>query len=406
MLSEVFNSIFSTATPVLVNGGDSTWWFGEKTKPTVINYKASLKLSAVYNAVDQISNDIAKIPFSVYQKSENQRNRITSHPVDVILHEGPNGFITSFMDRKAGAISLLLRGNALWQIITNNAGKIIGLDFIHWDQVKKLEKVDRDTIRYTLIDGTVLLSSEVVHLKWFSFDGILGVSVITYAATQMGLATNTLNYSAKLFNNRGLQKGVIETEQPIASTVGEDGKTTKQRLKESFSAALSDESVNQVAVLDLGMKYKPIAITPQEAQIVEMSRFNIEDIARWFNIAPHKIKSLQQSTNNNIEQQSLDHVSDTIQPLVTNWEQEYAKKLLTRIEKAAGYYIKANMNAILRSDIKSRGEFFSKMFSIGAITANEIRNLEDLPQLEGLDDPFVMVNMQKVKNIDKILNDE
>jgi HK97 family phage portal protein len=299
-----------------------------------------------------------------------------------------------------------LRGNALWYIVTNNAGKIIGLDFINWDLVKKLEKVDRDTIRYTLIDGTVLLSSEVVHLKWFSFDGILGVSVITYAATQMGMATDTLNYSAKLFNNRGLQKGVIETEQPIASTIGEDGKTTKQRLKESFSNALSDESVNQVAVLDLGMKYKPITITPQEAQIVEMSRFNIEDIARWFNIAPHKIKSLQQSTNNNIEQQSLDHVSDTIQPLVTNWEQEYAKKLLSKLEKTSGYYIKANINAILRSDIKSRGEFFSKMFSIGVMTGNEIRNLEDFPEREGLDDPFVMGNMQKVKNIDKILDNE
>jgi phage portal protein BeeE len=98
MLSETFNMIFAQPPASSVGSGDSTWWFGEKSKPTVINYKASLKLSAVYNAVDQISNDIAKIPFSVYQKIENQRNRITSHPVDIILHEGPNGFITSFMD--------------------------------------------------------------------------------------------------------------------------------------------------------------------------------------------------------------------------------------------------------------------------------------------------------------------
>jgi HK97 family phage portal protein len=113
-------------------------------------------------------------------------------------------------------------------------------------------------------------------------------------------------------------------------------------------------------------------------QIIETARFSIEEIARFFNIAPHKIKSLAQSTNNNIEQQSLDHVSDTIQPHITNIEQEFAKKLFTDKEQLQGYFIRGNMNVLLRADIQSRAQWISSMVYCGVMTRNEARRYEDM----------------------------
>ena len=154
------------------------------------------------------------------------------------------------------------------------------------------------------------MASEVLHFKNFSHNGIVGVSVITNAAQQLNLAIEVQEFSATNFQNKGVRQGVVESEKTIT--------TGKQAIVSGIKAAFSEKDATRVAVLDEGMKWKAITITPQEAQIIEQSRFSIEDIARWLNIAPHKIKSLQQSTNNNIEQQSLDHVSDTIQPHITN----------------------------------------------------------------------------------------
>lgn len=368
-------------------------------KPNVVNYKQSLKISAVYNAVDQISNDIAKIPFAVYQKTETSRNRVSNHPADMLLHNGPNEYITAFMDRKVGAISLLLRGNALWQIITNNNGLPIALEFINWDEVKDIKKVN-GTLRYEFIKRNPLLASEVIHLKWFSFDGIVGVSVITYAALQMGLALDITKFSVQSFENRGLSKGVVETDKTLNAA------GAKEKIINGFQNAMANKNPERVVVLDDGLKYKSIQMTPQEAAIVEMNQVSIEDIARWFNIAPHKIKSLKQSTNNNIEQQSLDHGSDTIQPILTNWEQEYSKKLLTTTEKLNNFYIKGNLKAIFRSDIKSQSEYYSKAANTGWMTRNEIRALEDLPPLPGLEEPLTPVNTQTTSQINKKLQDE
>jgi HK97 family phage portal protein len=186
---------------------------------------------------------------------------------------------------------------------------------------------------------------------------------------QLGLSLKTQELSITNYENKGVRQGVIETDKILSK--GKDG------IISGWRNAMAEKSADRVAVLDEGMKFKPITITPQELQLIEQSRFNVEDIARWFNIAPHKIKSLQQSTNNNIEQQSLDHVSDTIQPHVTNIEQEFAKKLLTTKEKAT-HFCKGNLNVLLRADIKSRGEYYSKMLTSGAYSRQEVRALEDM----------------------------
>jgi HK97 family phage portal protein len=346
--------------------------FSLGTGGTAMNYKKSLTLTAVYNAVEQISNDIAKIPFSVNQKIGNNRESQHNHPAHRLISYAPNSLMTTFIFRKTMAISLLLRGNALAKIVFDSVGNPVETIFINWDRVTNIRLNNGELVYDIQGLSQPLLASEVLHFKNFSHDGIVGISPITYGANQLGLAIEVQTFSASNFANKGVRQGVVETEKAITAP------GAKEKIIAGVKSAFSEKDPTRVAVLDEGMQWKAITITPQELQIIETAKFSIEEIARIFNIAPHKIKSLQQSTNNNIEQQSLDHVSDTIQPYITNIEQEYAKKLFTAKELLSGYYVRGNMNVLLRADIKSRAQWISSMVYCGVMTRNEARQYEDM----------------------------
>jgi len=334
-----------------------------------MNYKKSLTLTAVYNAVEQISNDIAKIPFSVNQKVGNNRESRPEHPAQSLISYSPNSLMTTFIFRKTMAISLLLRGNALALIVFDATGNPIETIFINWDRVTNIRLKNNELVYDVNGFENPLLASEVLHWKHFTHDGIVGIGPITYGAQQLGLAIEVQSFSATNFANKGVRQGVVETEKVLKD---------KTQIIAGIKSAFSEKDPTRVAVLDEGMSWKAITITPQELQIIETAKFSVEEIARIFNIAPHKIKSLSQSTNNNIEQQSLDHVSDTIQPYITNIEQEYAKKLFTAKEGVAGFYVRGNMNVLLRADIKSRAQWITAMVYCGVMTRNEGRQYEDM----------------------------
>ena len=262
--------------------------FSQGTAGTNMSAVRALKLSAFYNGVDQISNDIAKIPFSIYQKDGKNRVSKTSHPAYNVIAIEPNSLMTSFVFRKTMAVSFLIKGNALAKINSNKAGKPISTDYINWDRVEDI-KLKNGVLLYHISGYKLpLLSSEVLHFKNFSHNGISGVGVITNAAQQLNLAIEVQEFSATNFENKGVRQGVVETDKVISKD------TSKQAIATAIQGAFSQKDATRVAVLDEGMKWKAITVTPQEAQIIEQARFSIEDIARWFNIAPHKIKSLQQ----------------------------------------------------------------------------------------------------------------
>lgn len=375
-LDGAINSFFKTSekrsldsNASYLNEAFSLFASSPTSKASALNYRASLKLSAVYNAVDQISSDVAKIPFAIFQKDTDSRNRMASHPADILLALEPNKYMTTYIWKKTMMTSLLLRGNGLSIINPKANGEPSDLEFVNWDYVYDIRRKDNELLYFIKGYDKAFLSSEVIHIKNVTHNGIVGVSVITYAANQLNMAIEVQNFSATNFENKGVRSGVIETDKVVKE---------KNGIIQGWRSAMSERSADRVAVLDEGFKFKPINITPAEAQIVEMSRFTIEDIARWFNIPLHKIKSMQASTNNNIEQQSLDYSSDTIYPFVVNIEQEFAKKLLTDKEKKTNFYVRGNMAVLVRADLKSKSEFYSKAINWGWMNRQEVRQLEEL----------------------------
>lgn len=365
--------------------------FGSK-----VGIEAALTLPAYYNAVDQISNDLAKLPKGVYKKNGQDREKLPTHDISFLIDKEPNKYLTAFTFHKIMTQAAINRGNGISTIQRNQAGKTIALNFVHPDDLLNIFKYN-DNIWYVTKDG-VFPSEDVIHIMGYTNDGITGISVVRYAANTLGISLAAQKFTSDGFENRGLGFGVVESEKDVNSD-------NKQKIENAVNTKLSGEGKIKTVMLDDGMKYKPITINNQEAQLIEQGKLSIRDICRFLNISPHKVKDLDNTNYSVIEMLSIEHASDSIQPWAIKFQQEYNRKLFTPAEKR-DHYIHFNDNILLRADMKTKGEYYSKMVNIGALTRNEVRAFEELNQIEGLSDPLTPVNVYIPAQIQKTLQDE
>jgi phage portal protein BeeE len=169
-----------------------------------------------------------------------------------------------------------------------------------------------------------------------------------------------------------------------------------KNLRESFSSEYAGiNKAHKIGVLEQGLKYTRIGVEPEAAQFLESRRFSVEEIARWYRIPPHMLADLERATFSNIEHQSMAYVRQTLVPWLVRYEQELARKLFEPSEMNS-LYIKFNVEGLLRGDAMTRAEYNSKLFNIGALSVNEIREKEDLNPVEGGDEYFINTSLTKV----------
>ena len=222
-------------------------------------------------------------------------------------------------------------------------------------------------------DSLVYLDpSDVLHIPGLGFDGLVGYSPIAMAKNAVGLAIATEEYGAKFFANGAAPGGVLEHPGTIKDP---------QRVKDSWNTAYQGSSnSHRVAVLEEGMKYQPIGISPDQAQFLETRKFQINEIARIFRVPPHMLADLEKSSFSNIEQQSLEFVKYTLDPWVVRWEQTMYRSLLMESEKPT-VFIKFNVDGLLRGDYASRMNGYATARQNGWMSTNDIRELENLDRI-------------------------
>jgi len=305
---------------------------------------------------------------------------------------------------------LLLWGNAYAQIIRNGKGEVIAL----YPLMPNRMRVDRDSkgelyysyTRYSdeapAINGmtVTLRPSDVLHIPGLGFDGLVGYSPIAMAKNAIGLAMATEEYGAKFFANGAAPGGVLEHPGTIKDP---------QKVKESWNMAYQGSSnAHRVAVLEEGMKYQPIGISPEQAQFLETRKFQINEIARIFRVPPHMVGDLEKSSFSNIEQQSLEFVKYTLDPWVIRWEQAISRSLLSPSEKKL-YFSKFNVDGLLRGDYASRMNGYATARQNGWMSANDIRELENLDRIPaelGGDLYLINGNMTKLHDAGLFANKE
>jgi len=291
--------------------------------------------------------------------------------------------MTSFAFRETLMSHLLLWGNAYAQIIRNARGEVVAL----YPLMPNKMTVDRDSNGRLFYlyqrsnedtpslgkDSQVYLSpSDVLHIPGLGFDGLVGYSPIAMAKNAVGLAIATEEYGAKFFANGAAPGGVLEHPGTIKDP---------QKIKESWNAAYQGSgNSHRVAVLEEGMKYQPIGISPEQAQFLETRKFQINEIARIFRVPPHMLADLEKSSFSNIEQQSLEFVKYTLDPWVVRWEQSMCRALLMESEKSK-LFIKFNVDGLLRGDYVSRMSGYATARQNGWMSANDIRELENLDRI-------------------------
>ena len=246
--------------------------------------------------------------------------------------------------------------------------------------------------------AVTLQPSEVLHIPGLGFDGLVGYSPIAMAKNAIGMAIACEEYGAKFFANGAAPGGVLEHPGTIKDP---------QRVRESWQSTFGGSgNANKIAVLEEGMKYTPIGISPEQAQFLETRKFQINEIARIFRVPPHMVGDLEKSSFSNIEQQSLEFVKYTLDPWVIRWEQSIQRSLLSKDEKAV-YFVKFNLEGLLRGDYQSRMNGYAIGRQNGWMSANDIRELENLdriPAEDGGDLYLINGNMLPLKNAGAFAN--
>ena len=240
--------------------------------------------------------------------------------------------------------------------------------------------------------------SDVLHIPGLGFDGLVGYSPIAMAKNAIGMAIACEEYGAKFFANGAAPGGVLEHPGTIKDP---------QRVRESWQSTFGGSgNANKIAVLEEGMKYTPIGISPEQAQFLETRKFQINEIARIFRVPPHMVGDLEKSSFSNIEQQSLEFVKYTLDPWVIRWEQSIQRSLLSKDEKAM-YFVKFNLEGLLRGDYQSRMNGYAIGRQNGWMSANDIRELENLdriPAEDGGDLYLINGNMLPLQNAGAFAN--
>ena len=396
-------------------GSSYSFFLGGTSSGKYVTERSAMQMTAVYCCVRILSEAVASLPLQFYRYTDDGgKEKAVEHPLYFLLHDEPNPEMTSFIFRETLMTHLLLFGNAFSQIIRNGKGEVVALYPLMPDRMK----VDRDEhgriyYEYTVSDaddvngrkGTdkvgrmvKLQSSDVLHIPGLGFDGLVGYSPIAMAKNAIGLAMATEEYGSKFFANGAAPSGVLEHPGTIKDPA---------RVRESWQSTFGGSgNSNKVAVLEEGMKYTPISISPEQAQFLETRKFQIDEIARIFRVPPHMIGDLEKSSFNNIEQQSLEFVKYTLDPWVSRWEQAMVRALLTPDEKKK-YFFKFNVDGLLRGDYQSRMNGYATARQNGWMSANDIRELEQMdriPAEEGGDLYLVNGNMIPItgalKNMD------
>lgn len=363
--------------------------FGRTTSGKPVNERTAMQTTAVYACVRILAEAVASLPLHVYEyQDDGGKKLVHDHPLYYLLHDEPNPEMTSFVFRETLMSHLLIWGNAYAQIIRDGAGRVLGLYPLLPDKMD-VQRDDKGNIYYVYSRnsdenpmfkeyGNIKLKAEdVLHIPGLGFDGMIGYSPIAMAKNAVGMTLACEEYGASFFANGANPGGVLEHPGVLKDP---------SKVRESWNSVYRGVSnAHKIAVLEEGMKYQQIGIPPEEAQFLETRKFQINEIARLYRIPPHMVGDLDKSSFSNIEQQSLEFVKYTLDPWVIRWEQSLQRSLLLPGEKGK-YFIKLNVDGLLRGDYQSRMNGYAVGRQNGWFSANDIREMENMnpiPDEEG-----------------------
>jgi HK97 family phage portal protein len=354
--------------------------FGSSTASSgeTVNEWTALNISAVWAAVTLIAGSVGALPLILYRRTGTDgKERYDEHYLYELLHDQPNPEMTAMVFRETLQGHALTWGNGYAEIERDQSGRAMALWPITPDRVTPYRE-SNGALRYRIganyyaespVPAAELDAADVLHIPGLGYDGLCGYSVISKARNALGLTMATESFGSQFFGNGTRPGGVLQHKGRLSPDAHE-------RLRTDFEAHYSGPNRHRPAVLEEGMTWQQIGIPPDDAQFLNTRQFQVVEVARWFNVPPHKLRDLSRATYSNIESQAIEFVVDTLTPWLVRWEQECNRKLIRPLERHQ-QFVKHSVNALLRGDIASRFSAYAVGRQWGWLSANDIRRLED-----------------------------
>ena len=363
------------------------------------------KLSVVDRCVEILSDSIAKLPMYLFDNRTRQR---IDHPLLYLLNTRPNEAMGPSVAKKLVETCRLEGGNGyLWVVRSARTGRPQELIPVPWRLVQPWRdlagRVWYDVTHPVTGETMRLPNEDMVHVKGASWDGLVGMSVLKRAGESVRAARAQQQYGLSYYQNGGQPSGVLKTDSDIGGYAkGPDGKclqradgsyvTRRDIIRQEWERVhMGPSNSHRVAILDLGLPYQPMAGSNADAQFIESQEVRVKDLARYFGVPLYKLQEGEQSYSSN-EQNAIEYVVGTLHPIVTQYEEELSYKLLTDRELRNGVELRVNMMAELKGDTAARAEWYRIMLDGGTFSVNDVRALEDLPDVEGGDEHRASLN--------------
>lgn len=357
----------------------SDWFykmFGyESASGQKVTVNSALAVPTVYACINILANSVAKLPFQTMRRTTSGRERDSKHPVAKLLEERPNPYQSPFRFKHLIETHRNSWGNAYINIHWGVDGRPKEFWLLDPSKTKPYVDVETNTLWYltTLPNGQSVKVGEgdIIHLTSLSTDGIKGIPPIQIARESIGSSQAAQQFKGKFFKNGASNSGVLKVPgmlQPEAKKVVRD---------EWEKANTGLNNAQRIAILDAGLDFQSISMPLKDAQFIEGMKFDKGEIATIFNMPLHMVNQLERATNNNIEQQSLDFVQNTLSPILIQYEQEFSYKSFSEKELKR-FYLKFNLTSLLRADSKSRADYYEKMLDKGVYSINKVLELEDM----------------------------
>lgn len=351
----------------------------------------SISLSAVFAAIEIISNSVAELPINVKTREDDKTGLIKVHPIYDALN---NGLMTKFMLIKMLVTDMLLYGNGIAYIAREMDGTPKSIIYCPYGTYNIMYNANTRALSYKIssIRKGQIEPIDVIHLVKNSKNGVEGIGVLYYASHTLDLAKATEKAAQDYFSSGCHVAGILSTTAPRLT------REQRETIRDAWNQAHGNKGTG-MAILENGMQYSPVAANSKESQLLETRLFNLNDIARFFSISPVLLGDLSHSSYSTIEASLLEFVTHTLFPYITLIENEFTRKLIKPSEK--NLFIDLDENYIVKSDKQSQANYLSTLVGKGIMTINEARHQLGLNPMEGGDDliiPFTNINDNKINN--------
>ncbi|SFJ44047.1 phage portal protein, HK97 family [Paenibacillus sp. UNC496MF] len=357
--------------------------------------------SNVYTVASVLGGDVGKFPFQVYKRQGSSIKRDSKHPVAKLVSKKANPFMTAYTFKETMMVNMIVWGNAYANIEFDRDGypkALWPLDPARTDvyltlsgEVYYITQLPNGTLRK-------LWPDEVLHFKAIG-NGLKGITPIEVIREELGVQKAQKSFLSRFYNKGTNVSGILDVESDVPLSPD-----AKEIIRTEFEKATSGmDNAARVAVMDKTMKYTPLGMPLKDAEFIATTKFGIAEVAKIYKVPGYKL-GIADVKYSNMENQSLEYVKNTLQPLVTNWEQEMDDKLFTAPEQEK-YYIKANMTSELRGDMATRANYYKTMLEAGVYSINEVRAMEEEDSIgpDG-DKHFVSLNFVNLANMDAYQN--